>query len=925
MNFPDSPSNGDTVTLNSKEYAYSSANSTWLPASEAVSASTVLSDTAPVSPSAGDTWYNTDDGTMNVYYNDGSSSQWVGTSGPAGPVGPAGAAGSDASAGNSTTFVADTAALIALSSMSAGDQALVIDNNKLFIYTGSAWYLIATMVNASPTPISGVAPAYTLEKDGTATTITAVSTDPEGFPLTWSYAVTTGSLGSTATVSQADNVFTITPSADSADKGEFSITFSATDGGNTGVVNAISAFTLSFATIDPNFNQVSLQSTFEGTNNGVNNVFTDSSAYPNTITASGTASGNVTQGSFSPFSRPDGEWSVAFDGTADFIEGPSVDLLGSGAFTFECWVNVPYKTTDATFTDAFLAQYQSNGNLIFGTKYNVVRVWMGGAEVLIGTTAIVGNGWHHIAITRNASNSVRLFVDGVADGPAFTNSTDFSLNLENFEIGSWNAGGNSAINGNISNLRVVKGTAVYDPSASTITVPSSSLTAITNTSLLTCQSNRFIDNSTNAHALTPSNQTAVSSFGPFLTTSAYDPAVNGASAYFDGTGDYLTTPYAASITEWYNADYTIETWVYYTAFTESGASPGHPNVLKHGEIGSAGDYWSFGAIANGTLKFYYFNGSSIDTCVSTATLSLNTWHHIAMCHDDSDNEINLYLDGVSVKTHTVAGTPQSSPSLPFIMIIGEADSVYFTGYMSDFRVTHGTEVYTSNFTPPTAPLTAITNTKLLLNMADGQAIDDTAQNNMTVHGTSKISTSHQKLGTSSLYFDGTANTSYVIIPHSTDNTIDGDKNWTVEFYWRADNVSNPIEEILSKGVGLQITGQSGAIGLTLGVGGSYFINTTGGTVVNNTWYHIAVVKNGTNYTLYLNGISTITATHASTVDTVGGDWVLGNVNAEGSGYAYPAKGYMDGLRVSQFARYTTTFTPPTDVSDSANAIGTIGQ
>ncbi|MDB4347911.1 FG-GAP repeat protein, partial [bacterium] len=78
--------------------------------------------------------------------------------------------------------------------------------------------------------------------------ITAVSTDPEGFPLTWSYAVTTGSLtnggGATATVSQADNVFTITPTTTETYAGSFSITFSATDG--TNAVTAISAFTLTF-------------------------------------------------------------------------------------------------------------------------------------------------------------------------------------------------------------------------------------------------------------------------------------------------------------------------------------------------------------------------------------------------------------------------------------------------------------------------------------------------------------------------------------------------------------------------------------------------------------------------------------------------------------------------------------------------------
>jgi hypothetical protein len=113
------------------------------------------------------------------------------------------------------------------------------------MYTGTGWFKIADMTNESPSAITGVDATITLATDGTASVVTAVSTDPEGFPLTWSYAVTTGSLGSTATVSQADNVFTITPSSDAANAGSFSITFSVTDGA-TGAVNAVSAFTLSF-------------------------------------------------------------------------------------------------------------------------------------------------------------------------------------------------------------------------------------------------------------------------------------------------------------------------------------------------------------------------------------------------------------------------------------------------------------------------------------------------------------------------------------------------------------------------------------------------------------------------------------------------------------------------------------------------------
>ena len=128
---------------------------------------------------------------------------------------------------------------------SVGSTAFVTSNLKMYMWNGIGWYLIATVTNSSPSSITGVDGTYALENDGTATTITAIATDPEGFPLTWSYAVTTGSLGSTATVSQADNVFTITPSSTEADAGSFSLTFNVTDGVNASV-SAVSAFTLAF-------------------------------------------------------------------------------------------------------------------------------------------------------------------------------------------------------------------------------------------------------------------------------------------------------------------------------------------------------------------------------------------------------------------------------------------------------------------------------------------------------------------------------------------------------------------------------------------------------------------------------------------------------------------------------------------------------
>lgn len=126
------------------------------------------------------------------------------------------------------------------SNPTAGTMGYATSNNNLYIYNGSGWYAVAA-INQTPT-VTGANATYTLSPTGTATVITLSATDPEGFPITWSYA--TSGLVSEATVTNVDNVFTITPSTNSAHAGSFDVTFKASDGTNIGT--ATSTFTLSF-------------------------------------------------------------------------------------------------------------------------------------------------------------------------------------------------------------------------------------------------------------------------------------------------------------------------------------------------------------------------------------------------------------------------------------------------------------------------------------------------------------------------------------------------------------------------------------------------------------------------------------------------------------------------------------------------------
>ena len=144
----------------------------------------------------------------------------------------------------SATTVYSTIGDLPLSDVTTGAQAYVSSTNRLYIWNGTGWYNIA-LINTAPTITTGGNSSYELATNGTPTVVTLQANDPEGFPITWSYAVTTGSLGSTATVSQSNNVFTITPSTDSANAGDFTITFTASDGVN--LATSASGFSLFFA------------------------------------------------------------------------------------------------------------------------------------------------------------------------------------------------------------------------------------------------------------------------------------------------------------------------------------------------------------------------------------------------------------------------------------------------------------------------------------------------------------------------------------------------------------------------------------------------------------------------------------------------------------------------------------------------------
>jgi len=634
---------------------------------------------------------------------------------------------------------------------------------------------------------------------------------------------------------------------------------------------------------DDQFNRVSFLSHFDGANNGVNNAFDDSSDSNHTITANG----NATQGSFGPFARPDGEWGVDFEDGDSLAVASSSDFdFGTSNFTWECFV---FQKSRSAFQLIMAQDDYSSGNSIscWLTDTGQASIYYEGGGTHFTTTATVPlNTWTHLAWVRKGTgtNEFSIYINGTAE---VSGTMTTSFDQDGIIIGQ-QANGNYDFIGNISNIRIVNGSAVY---TGNFTTPTGKLTAVTNTKLLTCQSNRFVDNSASVHTVTPTGTPAVSAFGPFLTSAVYDAAVNGASAYFDGTDD-LTIPTSSD----FNLSNNPFTFSFWANFSSGGTVYGRYNYPSSQRETFISCY-DTGVITvrvspNGTGYYTHSTASGV--------FGFNQWNYIVITRtiDGSDSIFKTYVNGTLSATSTFAMTTiYYASQTTYIMNYG-AVAERPTGYLCDFKLVNGTAT-AADSSNPTAPATNTTNTKLLLNMADGQVFDSAAQAEWTgttvANGTPKLQTGQKKIGTSSLYFDGSSNYYFPngFLPGGT-----GD--FTIEFWLRASNTNDNATILTAGGIYFQF--YQNKLRYFPYNGGAYIDSST---ISTNTWYHVAGVRSGTTFYYFLDGTSQGTLTSVTAAVSNGAGYF-------GMNGSYPYTGYIDEMRISRMARYTSNFTPDTE-------------
>jgi hypothetical protein len=653
-------------------------------------------------------------------------------------------------------------------------------------------------------------------------------------------------------------------------------------------------------------------------------TFIRDSALGKPITTVGTA--NI-YGSLCKF----GDSSLWMDGNSDYATLPdSIDWdFGDLDFTIDLWVNYAALPGNGSLSPFF--GHGSSGSDFWyfgvynpsGTQRLVLRIYAGAlnSTLIYDLPAAPTLGtWYHAAVVRTGGH-VKLFWNGEQLGA----DIDFTDVIQPIAgpgyIGGIYPGATYYMSGNFDELRVSKGIARWTEN---FTPPTEQYTADSYTKLL-CH---FDQNRREPYYV-------VTGYGTAQLDTA-QKKFGDSSLLLDGNSDYITVEDSG---DWAfgSGNFTIDFWIRFAALPAAGdigliinqgADATHRWQFQYDHY--SGDYW----------LFYNNNAGTAVTIqqAPAAAVQIDTWYHMAVVKNG--NNLMIFQDGVQCgATDTTGFTVGDYAAVVTIGRRWAQDGAawrYLNGWLDELRVSKGIARWTENFTPPDAPYTKDSYTKLLLHLDGPDAsvmfmptlfnfIDDESmtRNDKRVAyvGTAQIDTAQYQLGSSSLLLDG--NSDYLTSADSADWYF-ATGNFTIDFWIKiaaATNYMMIVSQVQSDTAKWCVYYRNGTLAFTgyatsNGTYGSIY-GSSGTPLDDGEWHHCAVVRNGTSagsVKLYLDGtVMTVSGTDFGAGAI--GDWAaaleIGRQNVTNSNYFF--NGWIDELRISKgIARWTEDFTPPTE-------------
>lgn len=608
--------------------------------------------------------------------------------------------------------------------------------------------------------------------------------------------------------------------------------------------------------------------------------------------------------------------SMRFVGDGGIIVEPThpEDFVFPKAFTIECFFYVQADTGSASNT--IIANKQDSGGtgtndffVLWRNHDTKLQVYCAGdMNVAAASGTLAVSTWHHMALVRDDSGNLSFFVNGTRQqNVTGSNTAVGSLSRYKMGIGSMADGANNKLNDGsgtktayVDNVRV-SDTNRYNPSSTTIVVPTAAPHATTDTQLLL-----DFNGISNSHYISTNNGMMQGRNARPRLVNAYldttSPKFGNQKVVFDGSGDYIE-----AFPEWDLANpWTLE------FFFKTG-STGNQNLFGMTQSdASTESNMIFIRTISGKVQLYtsLVGGGTWNGAVgvnTSSSYSTTDWNHYALVWDGSN--IKQFLNG-SEESSTSHGT-QVFDSGYYQNWFGGAfgSSAWFNGDFDEIRI-HKSAVYSGSYTVPTTAHTNDSNTILLLH-CEGALVDDDDSRyptNPNVVFGGEIDTAQYKYGISSWYQDA----DYDGIKMSSEDAFHeiGLGEYTFEAWVRKDTDISGNMYVFNGNNQFGLFYNDTNNRFEYAADNDTTTRITGSTAIsNNTWYHIALTRDSSgNVMMFLDG-NQEGSTYTDDRNWADNGEYLFAVSRDGD---KSWRGHIDEIRVSRTARYTSNFTAPTE-------------
>ena len=617
-----------------------------------------------------------------------------------------------------------------------------------------------------------------------------------------------------------------------------------------------------------------------------------------------------------------GTASAEFDGTDDYISiEPSsrFEFSATDSFTLEGWVRFKSIPGSGPYYMFSLAGIRVSWDQNYDNWYCVA----GSNDGTWSNTPSVDT-WYHLAIVGDGTN-VKLYIDGT-ERISFAQAGTVGSSTATAYFGTYD-GNLFDFDGYIDEVRLsssARYTGSFTPSTTAFTTDANTLLLL------------HMDGSDSGTVFTDSSETT----GARHTITAEGGATNqrqqphgitangnasmlgpkqGTSIIsMDGSGDYLEVP-DSSDWDFGSNPWTVEGWFNISSWTDSAF------IWNHYE--DSDNFLGIRVLSGGDLNILARTTAGFTQNIDFTSVDLptNVWVHLAVVRDTSAGNFVIYKDGVSVGSSSdgtamadVTGTSRINDSRRY--------GAELEGYIDSFRVSNSAR-YTEAFTPPTSAFSNDGNTKLLIQSGtDGsQTFDDLSTPDHTITAGGDVRWFAPKIGAGAMTFDGSGD--YLSTASSPDFSF-GSGDFTLEGWVKLNSTGDQYFLSSHGSVAASREFYFGLESSTLMF--YYYYGSSSESSVSsswtpsaNTWYHVAVCRNGADLRLFVDG-SQLGSTHDISTRYLHNnvyDLLVGALTNTGGSITGSVDGYMDEVRISSTARYTTTFTPSTsEFTDDINTV-----